>query len=124
MSNNPACELLSSIDVDIVWKLERRDRGVSLTATHRRVGWVPESVELTQVTEPVLAYYPLEGPARGYLAGTREMVDLLDRLGIPTDLTRTKVRQAITASGHSPGRNDVLSDAIRFRRDRDAGVVE
>lgn len=107
-------------DVDIVWKLERRDDGAVLTATHRRVGWVAEKVELQMADEPVAFYRP-SGTRRGYLAGTREMVELLDRLALPIDMARTKVRQAIAASGHSPGRNDVLSDAIRFRRERDAG---
>ncbi len=99
-------------DVDVVWRFIPRDRGrFDLKATHRRMGWVPELVSLEQHADP-LAYTIATD---SWPAGTREAADLLDRLEVPLDAGRTKVRDALRAAGEKLS-NDALAAGIRWRR--------
>jgi hypothetical protein len=99
-------------DVDVVWQLLPRDRGkFTLKATHRRMNWVPEVVELRQDIEPLR--YSLADSS--WPAGTEAAVETLDRLAVPLDHGKTKARQALKAAGETMG-NEVLMAALRFRR--------
>jgi hypothetical protein len=53
--------------------------------------------------------------AQSWPAGTREAADVLDRLGIPTNHGRRKVRTALSEAGEAMADN-VLNAAIRWRR--------
>lgn len=107
-------------DVDVVWQLLPRDRGqFTLKATHRRMNWVPEVVELRQDLEPLR--YSLADSS--WPAGTQAAVDTLDRLSVPIDHGKTKARQALKTAGESMG-NEVLMAALRFRRSTAARLAE
>jgi hypothetical protein len=100
-------------DVDIVWKVSKRDNGrVQLQATHRRIDWVPEKVEFQRHTEP-LRHVRVEGT---WPPGTAEIADRLDTIGVPLDAGRPKAREALISAGLEPGRNETLAAALRFRR--------
>lgn len=107
-------------DVDIVWQLTPRDRGhFTLKATHRRVNWVPEEVDLEQHASP-LRYTTGLG---SWPAGTQAAAATLDRLGIPVDHGRNKVRAALREAGHTIG-TDVLAAAIKYRKGPRPDVTE
>ncbi len=102
-------------DVDIVWKLERNDNGaLKLKATHRRIGWCPETLNLAPKAD-VLGWTT---ERRGWVPGTQEVAEILDRLGVDVDVTVRAAMAALTANGNGK-RQKVVSDAVRFRKVRD-----
>lgn len=98
-------------DVDVVWKLQATDSGVTLHREVTRMSWVEEKITYTIKTDP-LRY---ERSEYAWPAGTKELTRQLDELGVPLDLGRTKVRPIIKQAG-IPASNDVLSAAIKWRR--------
>ena len=105
-------------DVDVVWRLEKKEGGVSrLHRTHSRMSWVPQSIELTRITDQasdVTAFKMTKG-ARGYGPGTKELVDDMDAAGVPIDIGRPRFRREYP---DLKAKNSVIADAIRFRRER------
>lgn len=102
-------------DVDLVWQLSKRESGaVLLKATHRRQSWVPETVELVQLSDPLRHELALEA---SYPEGTEAVARQLDALDTPTDLGRDKVRAILREQGIR-ARNDVIGGAIRYRKAR------
>lgn len=90
-------------DVDVVWQMTKAEaNGFKMTAKKRRMGWVPEVVELQQFDEPNLHYKLVEGLAP---AGTDKVVRDLDALGVPVFAS---ARQA----------SKLLKDAKRGARDQ------
>lgn len=102
-------------DVDVVWQLTRADSGVTLRATHRRLGWVPEQVDYRQLDEPVLHYAPT--PAL-WPAGTAEVAELLDRHDVPLDATERAASATLREAGNGR-RQALVRSALRWRRTRD-----
>lgn len=99
-------------DVDVVWSLIPRDHGrFDLKATHRRMGWVPEIVNIAQTSDPL--EYRLTDDT--WPAGTAEIVAALDRLGLPLDIGRPTAAKALRNAGEK-ARNEAVSAALRFRR--------
>lgn len=99
-------------DVDVVWQLVPRDRGkFTLKATHRRMSWVPDHLDLDQTTEPL--HYEICTDT--WPAGTAAAAGLLDRLGVPPGDGKGKVRAAVQAAGEGM-RNEVILAAQRYRR--------
>lgn len=103
-------------DVDVVYRLMPRDnRRFDLQATHRRMGWVPETTHLVQRDDPLrydiaMASWP---------AGTKECEEALDRLGIPLEDGRRKAGQALRDADMGV-RDEVVAAAVRSRRMRAA----
>jgi hypothetical protein len=101
-------------DVDIVWRLARQDGDTfRLTAKKRRMSWVPEVVDLTMIEEPTLAYRLVSG---SYPAGTKEVADTLDELGVPVDASRRNASKALSDAGRG-ARAAVVGAAIKWRRE-------
>lgn len=106
-------------DVDIVWEMLARDRGrFDLKATHRRMGWVPQTLHLAQDADP-LGYRLVDDV---WPAGTEALVIILDTLKVPTEWGKVKVRIALKEAGEKAA-NDVLAAAIRWRKKRADGLV-
>jgi hypothetical protein len=108
-------------DVDVVWRLTRGDNGIHLKATHRRMGWIPEEVDLTVTSEP-LRHRP---SARTWPAGTKGLADALDELEVPIGASRRAARELFTAEVIDDfqkrgikTRNDVLGSALRWRQEQ------
>ena len=99
-------------DVDVVWQMTKTDDGVRLNAKKRRMGWVPEKVDLT-ITDDPLHYDTLDRP--GYPAGTKDAMNILDGLSIDHTLSYRKVGPMIREKGHKVS-TDVLRAAIVARR--------
>lgn len=99
-------------DVDLIWKLQRREGGVRLKAEKRRMGWIPEYVDLTRNEFPVTYG---EVPAT-WPDGTKRLAGVLDDLGIDPELGRPTVRQILKEHGET-AKNSLLSAAIKYRRE-------
>lgn len=102
-------------DVDVVWNLRVAEGGLELVRKAARPGWVPPRVFLKRTEDP-LRFTPETEPGGTIPDGTMRVVQLLDHLAVPVDWGRPQVREAIVASGHTPGRNQVLQAAILWRR--------
>ncbi len=99
-------------DVDVVWELTVRDgTSLRLQATHRRVRWVPDQVDLVRFDDPLRHELAIES----WPTGTSECAALLDKLEVPLDLGGRRVRQVFREAGHSAG-NEIIAAAIRYRR--------
>ena len=105
-------------DVDVVWRMTRLEgERFRLSAIKKRLSWVPETVELQQVeVDNELGYRLLTGHT-GYPAGTTEVADDLDRLGVPVEWGRIKAGKALRDKGLGRA-NTVVSAALKYRRER------
>jgi hypothetical protein len=83
-------------DVDIVWKMVKADGGFTLTATKRRMGWVPEELALIQNDSPNLHYRVADSIAP---AGTAKVIADLDDLKTPPSVPYRRAAQALTDAG-------------------------
>lgn len=101
-------------DVDVVWKLTRSEGGAVLTATKRRMGWVPERVMLVQHDEPELRYRLADEVVP---AGTARVVDDLDDLDVPVDASARSAARALRDGGRR-ATNEVVRAAQKVRRMR------
>ena len=110
----------SSVKVDkpdAVYLASRTDNGLKLKihdGARRTAAYPLEHVYLIDGldgSEPI-RYRPTP---QAWPAGTREASDVLDRLGIPVEHGRRKVRQALAEAGEAMADN-VLNAAIRWRR--------
>ena len=99
-------------DVDVVWELTAREGAtVRLRATHRRMSWVPEIVDLVRLDGP-LRY---ERVAESWPDGTAELVAQLDLHGVAVDASNREAARVLRDAG-VPVRNEVLAAAVRRRR--------
>ncbi len=105
-------------DVDVEWTLTARAGGVQLTATRRRIPWVPEVVELTRDDDP-LGYRTTAG--RSWPEGTAECAADLDRLGVPVDIGGNAAMRELTNAGVGRSRATVLA-AVKYRKTLSTGV--
>jgi hypothetical protein len=102
-------------DVDVVWRLTKLDGDVfKLIAKKKRMGWVPESVELHLDEADALRYTLTAGV--GYPAGTAELAAVLDELGVAAELSAAKATKVLREAGHG-GRNEVIRAAVKYRRE-------
>lgn len=103
-------------DVDIVWQLGIPEPGVvHLKATHKRVGWVPDLIELTRQNEPWLSH-TIAAPDVTYEAGTRKIIDALDQAGVPIAASSREACRMLKAAG-APHRRERVVKALRARKE-------
>ncbi len=99
---------------DIIWQLNLAPGGaVTLKATHRRQGWVPELLSLSRVEEPSLMH--LMDVGQGYLPGTHEATRDLDELGAPADISVRAALDLLKKAGRGR-RNKVVQAALKARK--------
>lgn len=82
-------------DVDVVWQLSAKADGLKLKATHRRMGWIPEVVEIERTDGLPMHATPDPEPSTGtiYLGGSKEHAAKLDEAGVPIDVGRRRARR-------------------------------
>lgn len=103
-------------DVDIVWQLISHGEGeggterLKLNATHRRVGWVPETVDIERSVDGVPMHIE---STTGYPAGTADLIEILDGLEISSTMSRDKFRAAYPEIEFS---DKIFGHAQRSRR--------
>jgi KaiC/GvpD/RAD55 family RecA-like ATPase len=100
-------------DVDVVWRLERKDQGSELTCTHKRMAWVPEKVQIRH-DEDEDGRIRLRRADGGELwpAGVVEKAAEMDAAGVPFDCTTRQIREF-----GIKGKDHVLRATIRYRRE-------
>lgn len=99
-------------DVDLVWRLDPRDGGLRLHATHRRQAWIPDYLDIVRLSDPLRH----ELTVSTVPPGTRELVVQLDAIGVPHEYGRKRVREELAKHGIATPRNEVISAAIRMRK--------
>lgn len=101
-------------DVDIVMRLDPADGGWALTRTHSRIGWVPERVDISRTVDRngIMALTAPETSAM-WPAGTKQLAEQMDALGVPVDATRDKARQAGVKA-----RSGLINAALKYRREQ------
>jgi KaiC/GvpD/RAD55 family RecA-like ATPase len=108
-------------DVDLVWQLRAMDNGLELERSATRIPWAPERVTLRRQDDPRLAHLlalDMEWPA-----GTRDLANLLDSIGVPLDAGRRTAR-AVLAAAKETAANDLLGKALKYRRRGGLGLEE
>lgn len=101
-------------DVDIVMRLDNADGGWALTRTHSRIGWVPERVDITRnVDNNGIVALTSPNATMMWPAGTKQLAEQMDQLGVPIDSTRDKARQHGVKA-----RSGLINAALRYRRER------
>jgi hypothetical protein len=108
-------------DVDIDFQLRVKEEGYQLVRTMAREGNIPAIINIKMANDPSLAFSRSDVPT--WQPGTAEKAKELDALGIPTDWGRTRVAKWMREHGLTPGRNEVLTDAIKFRNDPIANFI-
>jgi hypothetical protein len=101
---------------DGVVYLKKTDQGLQLTTTFQRAGAYFDTLHLNAEgfdRSKRIRYWRGLG---GVPAGTLDAARLLDRLSVPTELGRNRVRVLLRAANESVS-NEVLAAAIRYRHD-------
>jgi hypothetical protein len=101
-------------DVDIVWQMTvKDDNHLTLTARKRRMGWIPETVNLHLDDSDELTFTLTDQP--GYVIGTTTTAELLEQLGAPLDISTRQAVELLRASGN-PTRRAIVVEAVKHRR--------
>ena len=102
-------------DVDIVYRLQRNQNGVTLNRTHSRITWAPDNVNIDYTENDdgtvtiQLAITPI------FPDGTGQIAELMDELDIPIDLSIRKTMDIMREHGH-PTRQEMIRQAMKMRR--------
>ena len=107
-------------DVDIVWELTRKatdgdDEHLTLKATHRRIGWVPEQVELIR-TDNGAPMHRLPAGSTTWPEGTKAVAEALDKAGAPIAVSKRDARAKYGVTGN----DRLVRAAIKYRRESHA----
>ena len=94
-----------------MWRLTAKNDRITLNATRSRLGWIPTTINLTRGQNPT--HHHLD--KQPLTTKIREIITLLDKLGLPPNATRIETRDALTQAG-KPCRNDTLSIVLQHRR--------
>lgn len=107
-------------DVDVVWRQQRTQTGVSLNCTGMsRLSWVGPVLDVDRDVNVRNGEVSYSAPIQiGVPSGTAEKVAELDKAGVPEDAGRPAAIAALKAAGIKPGRIEVLAAAIKYRRER------
>jgi hypothetical protein len=89
-------------DVDLVWKLQRTEtkdgQGITLTRTHSRISWVPETVKISRHETDTHTDYRIDNAVPIYPDGTAQNMQALKEIGVThTDSQRTAHEKAKAA---------------------------
>jgi hypothetical protein len=102
-------------DVDLVWQLKETDDGYALNRMYARISWAPETLALKKTIEPSLSF---KRDHENWPAGTKDKADELDKLLVPIDATKRAATNALKANGLVAGRAEVITAALRYRKQR------
>ena len=113
-SRGPRGGSAKSDDVDLEWHLTRKRDVVTLKRALTRIPWPPQQLALQLHDESPL-HRQIAG---GWHPRTPECVRLLDELGVPINVPYRRARELVREAGQTAPRNEVLRDALRFRKER------
>lgn len=109
-------------DVDVVWSMRRdttKNSAGNLILScegSSRLSWVGPHLGINRSeVNGVLTYSTTV--RMGWPAGTAAKVKELDALGLPLDIGRPAARKALMEASLTPGRNEILAAALKYRRE-------
>ena len=102
-------------DVDLVYRLKTVDSGLVLEMQFARIAYVKKTLTINVGTD-LLTFTSTDH--QSWPAGTMERVKQLDALDVPTGLSFRKTQRWLREHGHSVGKNEVLTSAIKYRTQR------
>lgn len=106
--------------MDVIWELRRGDaNGVKLVNTKKRMGWVPDEVNLNRRDDGGTIAYRLATDSLP--PGTLDTMARLDSAGVPLNASVRDANRALRGTGKGV-RTEVLGAALRARREQGAGV--
>jgi len=111
-------------DVDLVWRFTKRNTtSILLEATHKRMNWVTDKIELELREHDGVLMHTIVGGDQVSEAAT-QLAAQLDRLGAPADIANRVARQLLKDNGIKAA-SDILRSALRLRKTRiTGGAVE
>jgi hypothetical protein len=101
-------------DVDVVWQMVKADEGFTITATKKRMSWVPEDVKVIQSDDPVLKYTKTMEMVP---AGTAAVIKTLDDLKISPLMSARSALKLLREAGKG-ARENVVGAAQKTRLHR------
>jgi Bifunctional DNA primase/polymerase, N-terminal/AAA domain len=115
---------------DAVMRVKLTDFGSQIALTHGRAGAYLDKLDLNAEgfdrSKPIRYWRA----SNGWLHGTAAAAAILDQINVPTNMGRPKVRELLKAAAANAAdpepfriRNDVLADAIRYRKAGLAAVI-
>jgi hypothetical protein len=107
-------------DVDVVWRLEPTETGISLVRKESRLSWIPERFDIIQRDEPNLSF---SSGTSSWPAGTKDKAAELDIVGAPLDVSKREATRLLKEANFTVGRPHVLLKAITYRRSRRPGTT-
>lgn len=99
-------------DVDIVWRAKPNGSQFRFTATHRRMSWVSETIDIERQSNP-LRHMPTVTKQSTHVV---LIANRLDQLGAQLDITQRAARALLKEAGMGAG-TDGVSAAIRHRQE-------
>ena len=103
-------------DVDIVYRLDKTDDGLTLERTHTRISWVPAKVELiVEDLDDITTIRLRTREHKGWTVDEIELAKRLDDLGYPTTLSTNELMRQAKTNGHKLARRSTVIRAQQCR---------
>jgi hypothetical protein len=104
-------------DVDIVYRLDKSDDGLTLKRTHTRISWVPETVSLVvEDFDDIITIRLRSKEQRGWTTKEINIANRLDELGFPINIGVNEVQRQLKDQGISLGHKSAIGRAIQCRK--------
>jgi hypothetical protein len=104
-------------DVDIVYRLDKSDDGLTLKRTHTRISWVPETVNLiVEDFDDTITIRLRTRETKGWTEKEIAIAHRLDELGFPIDIGVNEVQRQLKEQGLSLGHKSTIGRAIQCRK--------
>ena len=101
-------------DVDVVWRFTKRNStSILIEATHRRMQWIPEKLELELREHNGVLMHSLIGDEISDAA--QQLALQLDKIDAPIDITARAARDLLKKNNIKSA-SDILRSALRVRR--------
>lgn len=101
-------------DVDVVFRMIRRDdQALRVTATHRRMAWVPQETDINVVEDEHGTRFTTGTGT--WPSGTKAVMDALDEAGAPLDISQRKAAEIVRGAGLT-AKNATIRAALKARR--------
>ena len=109
-------------DVDVVWKFTKRNTtSILIEATHRRMQWIPDKIELELREYNGVLMHSIIGDEISDAA--QQLAKQLDDIGAELDITARAARDLLKKNNIKSA-SDILRSALRLRRLKlDNGVI-
>jgi hypothetical protein len=104
-------------DVDIVYRLDKSDDGLTLKRTHTRISWVPETVSLVvEDFDDIITIRLRTRETKGWTPQEIALAKRLDDLGIPKEAGVNETQRIAKERGITLARKSILGRAIQCRQ--------